>query len=347
MLGGREKVGKAVDVAVPVNQKNRRLTFQFGPEIQGIDGRDTIHEHFIREIPIAVGALGCALWDGGLVLARFLYKNGEQIIQTQQHHVKQVASEAAGAAATSSQEKDSKTKPGPRILDLGCGVGLGGIMAAHFTDNEVVLTDYIPDALANALFNVGINEINPDDVPDEMIDMRPAYNFSIAPRISVEYLDWDAELLRHQIESADRAGEEEEKEKKKQLLKPEPELPRGVASFSAKNRTPGCFDLIIGAELTYNLISIDSLAFVIDKWLSPDGAFIECLSNDRDGVSLFVQKIESLGFVTQRVDMGQEFVGNFGTRKWSKQELESYSMYSWRRKQSVDKKKVSDKNDAE
>jgi hypothetical protein len=329
MLHGREKVGVPVDVvggggALPAMQKNKKLTFSFGPAVEGIDGRDTIHEHHIREIPIAIGALGCALWDGGLVLTRWLYKNGEALAQ------KHTASSTEGTS-----------RGPPRILELGCGVGLAGIMAAHFTRGEVVMTDYIPEALGNALYNVGINHVEPDDVPDEMMELRPGYDFSIAPRISVEYLDWDVEAKTCAKWQQPADGSEAAAAAAAAASsKTDVELPKGVSSFSAKNRAPGCFDIILGAELTYNLLSVDSLSLVIDKWLSADGAFYEVLSNDRDGVSTFIQRIESLGFVTQRTDMGGEFVGNFGTRKWSKQENETYSLFCWRRKEAVENEKA-------
>ncbi len=33
------------------------------------------HKLFIRELCVATGALGCALWDGGVILARWIYDN--------------------------------------------------------------------------------------------------------------------------------------------------------------------------------------------------------------------------------------------------------------------------------
>lgn len=46
-------------------------------------------------------------------------------------------------------------------------------------------------------------------------------------------------------------------------------------------------DIILGAELTYNTLSIDALVQVVDHYLKPDGVFYEVLSDDRDGVDLF------------------------------------------------------------
>ena len=319
MLGGREKVGSSVvDISGGGGgggvfpQKNRRLNFPFGEECSGIDGRDTIHEHFIREIPIAIGALGCALWDGGLVLTRWLYRHGEEVCLNGQANV----------------------------LELGCGVGLAGIMAAHFS-KSVTMTDYIPDALGNCAYNVKLNTLpSNDEVPEELRNLRPGYDFAITNKCKVEYLDWDAVLRaskkakNQKLTEAEEAKEKEAEEKKAKKQnnnddEDEP-LPEGVTEFTTLK--PHSFDVILGAELTYSELSCESLAHVVDMNLTQDGAFHEILSNDRDGVTVFVKEIEKLGFTTERVDVPQEFVGNYGTRKWSKQDQESYSLYTWRRK---------------
>lgn len=322
MLGGREKVGVPVDLAMPaLPKKNRRLTFPFGPACDGVDGRDTIHEHFIREIPLANGALGCALWDGGLVLTRWLYANGEAVFaRAVAHHQQRDGANRLGNARNA------------RVLELGCGVGLAGIMAAHFIPDggEVVLTDYIPDALHNCRYNVGINHVDAADIPAELgKELRPAYDFAVAPRLRVAYLDWDAELRLHTAKCAAAAADVQAAEAAHAAQQSAVELPEGVALFAA---TPRSFDVILGAELTYNLLSCESLAHVVDKYLADDGVFHEVLSDDRDGVGVFIAHIERLGFATQRRPVPQEFVGNFGTRKWSRQNDETYSLYTWSRK---------------
>ena len=91
-------------------------------------------------------------------------------------------------------------------------------------------------------------------------------------------------------------------------------------------------DVIIGAELTYNLLSCASLAAVVDRFLAPNGVFFEVLSDDRDGVSVFTREIESRGFLTQKEPVPKALTGSFCTRKWSKQEAETYSFFTWRRK---------------
>lgn len=295
MLGDREKVGGGVvDLSggAGLPKKNRRLSFPFGATCAAIDGRDTLHEHFIREIPLSIGALGCALWDGGLILTRWLYKHGEAVFLN-------------GTA---------------NVLDLGCGVGLGGIIAAHFA-KSVTMTDYIPDALGNCLYNVRLNHLEKnEEVPEELRKQRPGYDFVIAGKCKVEFLDWDAVLRMSR-------GREKTDAEQKQEDEREP-LPPGVTEFTGKPRS---FEVLIGAELTYNLLSCESLAHVVDLYLTEDGAFYEVLSNDRDGVTVFVKEIEKLGFTTERLDVPKEFVGNYGTRKWSKQDQESYSLYIWRR----------------
>ena len=42
------------------------------------DGGGFAHKVFIRELCVATGALGCALWDGGVVLARWIYENPQR-----------------------------------------------------------------------------------------------------------------------------------------------------------------------------------------------------------------------------------------------------------------------------
>jgi hypothetical protein len=37
------------------------------------------HTVFIRELCVASGALGCALWDGGVILSRWIYDNPDRL----------------------------------------------------------------------------------------------------------------------------------------------------------------------------------------------------------------------------------------------------------------------------
>lgn len=314
MKGGREKVGDGGAHAVVGDPgafqmpKRKRLKFPFGnPETKHLDVRDTEHEHNVREIPIAGGGLGCALWDGGLVLTRWIYGNGQVF------HNKSV-------------------------LELGCGVALAGIMAAHWA-SSVVVTDYIDDAVNNAAYNIQLNSYadfsSSDDDDDDRGHDRHGGTVKTLPIVSgapyrrciVDHmracmLDWDALAFRnglqtqHIVDVLERRRTEE-----------------GVADSFGPQAIPDPpiqqVDIIIGSELTYNLLSCATLAFVVDHYLRPDGVFYEVLSDDRDGVDVFIHEIEARGFVTHKRPAPKSLTGSYGTRKWSKQDDETYSLYTW------------------
>jgi hypothetical protein len=343
MLDGREKV--ADDVGAAMRQlgmaKHKRLHFPLGPPLDDDSVRSTAHEHNIREIPLAGGALGCALWDGGVVLARWIYANGG------------VFSNA-------------------RVLELGCGVGFAGILAAHWA-SRVTLSDYILQAVNNAAYNVTLNshEAEFDGEEDSAVVNGGPYRYEIADRVDTCIMDWDREMQLDalppdavaDIPVCTRAVKPEFHQQPWQHCRTcWDDVASGCCAACATlchaghDLTPvevaprfrcdcgdGCkaqprpkiparsVDIIIGSELTYNLLSCASLAHVVDKYLSDDGVFYEVLSNDRDGVTVFRAEIEKRGFTTARHDASANLVGNFGTRKWSKQDQETYSLYTWRR----------------
>jgi methylase of polypeptide subunit release factors len=340
MLNGRDKVGSEVAAAVSqlAMAKHKRLQFPFGPALPDDSIRGTAHEHNIREIPLSGGALGCALWDGGAVLARWVYLNGAVF-------------------------------HGQRVLELGCGVGLAGILAAHWAQH-VTLSDYVAQAVANAAYNASLNshEAELEGEEDGAIVSGAPYSYEIADRVSAAVMDWDREMrLDTQPDGAEadapccsRAGNPAfhvQGWRHCRTCWTDPssgcctacaaachvghELGPEETSRFRCDCADGCVaqprphiepvDVIIGSELTYNLLSCASLAHVVDKYLKPDGVFYEVLSNDRDGVAVFREEIEKRGFVTVRHDAPPHLVGNFGTRKWSKQDEETYSLYTWRR----------------
>lgn len=389
MINDREKVGDhgdhklstSLQVVIP---KAKRLTLPFGPtEERRRDLRETKHEHYIREIPIAGGGLGCALWDGGLVLTRWVYDNGPRIFADRS------------------------------VLELGCGVGLAGIMAAHWA-SSVVLTDYIDETVRNALYNVTLNsadEDDDDDVDDDVDDESKTresdpqtapsettsltYRRRIRDRVLARLLDWDEEFRLGSQASVDvhtvggdHAGlctaaadhlanicpprvqswahcrtcwphdessgaclacaaachkghdlvsHDTPERFQCDCLKLQHEDPHHQRCLCLPPQPPiDPVDIIIGSELTYNLLSCASLAAVVNKYLKRNGVFYEVLSDDRDGVAVFIAEMERLGFETIRNAAPKKYVGNFGTRKWSKQNEESYSFYTWRRRKQVD-----------
>lgn len=94
-------------------------------------------------------------------------------------------------------------------------------------------------------------------------------------------------------------------------------------------------DIILGAELTYNLLSITALINVVDCFLNDGGVFYEVLSNDRDGVSEFIRLIKEKGYLVDVVPVPAEMMGNYGTRDWTFQNTETYSFYTFRKPNST------------
>lgn len=401
MKDNREKVGDGTDHKlaghlVNLVPKAKRLVLPFGgPEEHHRDLRETHHEHYIREIPLAGGGLGCALWDGGLVLARWVYQKGGLVFHNKS------------------------------VLELGCGVGLAGIVAAHWA-SHVTLTDYIEETVRNAVYNAKLNsaEEEEEDVADEdgkededgasglkessrfeVVHSAP-YRRDIADRVTARMLDWDKELASGMDDAAGAVAATAEEVESTSASTTSTccsgvkdhlghrafpshqvwfrcstcwpsDTSKGVCGacalkchashelveqpaerflcdcsssdvlVSAKGDDAGgsiCsaippqppilpVDVIIGSELTYSLLSCASLAFVVDKYLAkPHGVFYEVLSDDRDGVSVFIDEMDKRGFETVKRAAPAMYVGKFGTRKWSKQDQESYSFYTWRRR---------------
>ena len=440
MRGGRERVGD--DVATMRAKlgaaKVKRLTLPFGaPSRNTSVGKDHEHEHYIRELPLAEAGLGCALWDGGLVLSRWIYDHGPQIF--------------ADAV----------------VLELGCGVGLAGILAARWA-RRVVLTDYIESTVVNAAYNVRLNSSTAgerdakeggqrlemaagaltDDLDRRCPDTTSTtnhYRGNVESVVECVVLDWD--VACQEIEEQRSLMSQAATTPSGSRVAAAPPTPTseervaapsidgrvvcsrlasgrgmalrgthatqhwyrcltcwpsdagcgvcdacatlchaghdladggvcrflcdchgahphtstgaaitaaaaesGVAIASPSAPPPawtcraqprqldvlrGTFDIIIGAELTYNLLSCHSLARVVNHYLAPDGVFYEVLSDDRDGMSVFVEEIERLGFFTTRRPVPVRYTSHFGTRKWSRQQDETYSFYTWRRKSAV------------
>ncbi len=267
---------------------------------------------------------------------------------------------------------------GKTVLELGCGVGLAGIVASHWA-SKVFLTDYIQDVVDNAAYNVQLNHVAPTDrasdgTDDDVQLSGGTYTWNVADRVVAAMLDWDLVAQTSEPEPAlstsppplctrkvnpsfhvqkwyrclqcwpddDSKGccepcavscHADHKEKLvamgEEKFKCDPhqcQCASTLNSFSIPR-----VDVIIGSELTYNLISCETLAAVVDRFLKPDGVFYEVLSDDRDGVGVFIKHIEERGFTTTRHPAKGTLIGNFPTRRWSKQDHETYSLYTWRR----------------
>ncbi|KAL6061869.1 Protein-lysine N-methyltransferase EFM6 [Balamuthia mandrillaris] len=204
---------------------------------------------------------------------------------------------------------------GKTVLELGSGVGLPGLTAAYFAD-RVVLTDYIPQLLDNLEYNVRLNS----DV-EEGDGGRLKSSKDISQNTQVSYLNWNDiyELIGEA--PPPKPDEDQPKEKKDyEELNDEQE-----ERYRQQMRTLEAADIIIGSELTYIPESVHALVRVLKKYLKDDGIFYEVLSDDRDGVSLFLEKIDEADFGISIVKVPENYLGNYGTS----QREETYKLYAF------------------
>ncbi|KYQ90986.1 hypothetical protein DLAC_07875 [Tieghemostelium lacteum] len=178
------------------------------------------------------------------------------------------------------------------VLELGSGVGLPGILSSYYA-NDVTLTDYLEPLIDNLKYNVDLNARQGLDIDSDQEDEETISNLiksdpqNIKNKIKIQYLNWD------DIEKLENTQQ---------------------------------YDIIFGSELTYSLLSVDNLIKVIQKFLKPNGIFYEILSDDRDGVSYFVEEMNKKGFIGHIVPVPAQYLGNYGT----KQRAETYKFYTFR-----------------
>ncbi|EGC31266.1 hypothetical protein DICPUDRAFT_57790 [Dictyostelium purpureum] len=195
--------------------------------------------------------------------------------------------------------KNQNAFEGQSVLELGSGVGLPGILSAYYAKN-VTLTDYLNPLVENLKYNVELNAkqqegFDSDDEEAQSVDKTLDLN-NIRNKISVENLNWD------EIDN---------------------------------NTDERKYDIIFGSELTYSMLSVDNLIKVIQKFLKEDGVFYEILSDDRDGVSYFIEEMTKRGFVNNIVPVDSQFLGNYCT----KQRPETYKFYTFRYAKDVESNK--------
>ncbi|EGG14142.1 hypothetical protein DFA_11909 [Cavenderia fasciculata] len=247
MLNGREKNGDLninwKEYALGANHFKRK-TVGFGK----YDKREKEYEKaiHIREMSIIQGGIGCAIWDAAIIFSRWVYKN-------------------------------TQVFDGQKVLELGSGVGLPGILASYYAAH-VTLSDYLPPLIENLQYNVDLNAKQKNDGSDdeeedeqEQEEGTTEQKIDIRNRIDIKLLNWD-EIDNIEVKEEDK------------------------------------YDIIFGSELTYN-----------------DGMFYEILSDDRDGVSYFIEKMTQLEFASHIVPVPSHFLGSYGT----KQREETYKFYSF------------------
>ncbi|KAH7281983.1 hypothetical protein KP509_35G006400 [Ceratopteris richardii] len=216
----------------------------------------------VKEMDYVTGGLGWKVWGTALILSWKLVD----------------------------QQKDIKAK---KVLELGSGCGLCGLLTAKLGACEVVLTDYMPEVLANLCentLNLPASVLGPVDLdPLEAQSQYPELSYDYvygredtdltskcSPAIvRVRMLDWAEDALL--------ADSMDNKELRYPLL---PRL--------SSDET---FDWVIGSDLVYDHYNIKSLAAVITHRLSKQGgkAIFGIPVRENQEVRLFLSELDAYG----------------------------------------------------
>jgi len=147
---------------------------------------DGVH---LRELTIGQAGLGCACWDGAIVLARWITSH---------------ASAVRGLVG----------------MEVGAGVGLPGIVAARYA-HRLVLSDYMSEVVHNLAYNITLNsnvslDTEDDDERDQVeLDRRRALRQNVKDSARVAILDWHAINPDEEDKRRMKENEEEDRERKK------------------------------------------------------------------------------------------------------------------------------------
>ena len=174
---------------------------------------------------------------------------------------------------------------GRDVCELGAGVGLPGLLLGRHA-SRMVLTDYVDPILEVLRYNVRLNNAAAGD-GGEFAHLKGR----LTPQTEVAFLDWDADQ--------DEWGDE------------------GLIE-------PHSFDILIGSELTYSTLSVETLPDVICGLLRPGGVLYEILSDDRDGVKEFVAQMEQRGWRVDAAPVPAEYC----RAPLTGQRPESYHLFS-------------------
>eukprot|EP00030_Apusomonadida_sp_AF-17_P000211 a13756_24.p2 GENE.a13756_24~~a13756_24.p2 ORF type:complete len:315 (+),score=95.32 a13756_24:38-946(+) len=292
MLGGREKIGQSnFDWQQQMLRKHARRTIGFGKYDK--KEREYPDELYIREISIVDAGLGCALWDGGIILTRWIHKHLELF-------------------------------RGATVLELGAGCGLPGILTARVS-RSTIMTDYMESIIDNIRYNIWLNS----HLDDEDTEHAAEWLGRCCERASRAWAAGDIDAARAALEELP----DDPAAAKLVLRAAVGRAAHGLFLDweDCESVAIEPVDVIIGAELTYSLLNVSSLVRVVSRFLKPDGVFYEILSNDRDGVPEFVRQIGDAGFTVDAVPVPRELMGSYGTSPWTFQDVETYTCYTFRR----------------
>jgi hypothetical protein len=188
------------------------------------------------------------------------------------------------------------------LLELGAGMGLTGLLTAHFMP-KVVLTDFNTVVLRNLHYNAVLNTaasnlVQGDDAGAGTVHALPS-NFPAAHTVLVRRLDWSLDNSRDPPLTNQRA-----------VLQPLPSGLSGERGSRVQSLEWGCnlhpdldgcpsFDVIIGSDMICCKEDAENVARATAHWLAPCGTayFMLPPSRVRWGVQCFASAAEQLGLV--------------------------------------------------
>jgi hypothetical protein len=179
--------------------------------------------------------------------------------------------------------------------------------------------------LENIKYNVTLNSnTESEEYSDEETALREAKFKMRLPQVTrIRYLNWDEVTPPYEKENLnDRRNDV--------ILTPfTSESTEGHMSQQISQEFLGEIpqaDIIIGSELTYTPKSVEGLIKTVKTFLKRDGVFYEVLSTDRDGVPLFLERMQEEGWLCEIRSVPQQFLGNYGTG----QRFETYCFYTFK-----------------
>lgn len=267
--------------------------------------------------------VGFALWPAASILARW--------------YIAAADAQAAGASCLPC------VAPGVHMpsladsacLELGAGMGLTGIVAAHIA-KQVVLVDFNPTVLANADYNArlahGADKSEPVDVAERLWSLvqgeapmpdvpaacaAAAQGTPLPPGhdVQVRYLDWHANVppacaaCEHVDGHKATAGAPSEAQEHVSSEGWGRALSTADADDTCK------FPVILGADMICCYEDAVGVAHTLQKWLPPHGAAILLLPPPRVrwGVAAFVRVAKAHGFQVTSHQIEPRFLGDDDT----------------------------------
>ena len=251
VIGGRR--GPRLSSSKPIAKRVLRSK-PIRVKLHCIDGKTQLSEGYSGTGSMGGLGTGGVLWDSGLFLARWIH-----------------AQRGALFAAD-----------GQRVLELGSGLGLPGIVAAACVPSpaRVVLTDCVDEVLTALAVNARANAAAPAAAGD---------GARAPPRVDVLALDWRAldDGARRIVDAAGSTGD-------------------GDATF----------DVVLCAPLVYMVEMAPLLADVIATFLAARGVVLAIFPANRHGVDEFLADMDARGFACDRGGIPAACVGPAMSVRW-------------------------------